>query len=32
MDIQLTDRFVLIRHVDSIHALHPVEGPFARNA
>ena len=32
MDIQMTDRFALIRHMDSIHALHPVEGPLARHA
>jgi hypothetical protein len=32
MDFQLTDRFALIRHMDSTHAQHPVEGPLARNA
>jgi hypothetical protein len=32
MDIRLTDRFALIRHQDSIHALHPVEGAERRDA
>ena len=32
MDFQLTDRFALIRHMDSSHAQYPVEGPLARNA
>jgi hypothetical protein len=32
MDIQLTDRFALIRHRDSIHALYPVEITELRDA
>ena len=32
MDFRMTDRFALIRHRDSIHALHPVESTDRRDA
>ena len=32
MDFRMTDRFALIRHRDSIHALHPVEPTYRRDA
>lgn len=32
MDFRMTDRFALIRHRNTKHALHPVKGPERRDA